>query len=244
MPAVGVMLLLVQIAFAVHVVRTGREIYWIFIIIFLPAIGCLIYFVTQVMPELGQNRSLRMAGSGLARTIDPQRELRRRKEELAVVDTIENRVKLAEECIAADLATDAIELLEPCLRGGNENDPNILLTMAQAQFSAGQYQAAKETMEHLIAANPSFKSHDGHLLYARTLEALDLKERTLKEYESLAASYPGEEARVRYGMLLQRIGQTEKARQMFTESLSRAKRAPGYYRRKEREWLKLARQNL
>ena len=244
MPAVGVMLLLVQIAFAVHVVRTGREIYWIFIIIFLPAIGCLIYFVTQVMPELGQNRGLRMAGSGLARAIDPQRELRRRKEELAVVDTIENRVKLAEECIAAELGTDAIELLEPCLRGGNENDPNILLTLAQAQFSAGQYQAAKETMEHLIAANPTFKSHDGHLLYARTLEALDLKERTLKEYESLAASYPGEEARVRYGMLLQRIGQTEKARQMFTESLSRAKRAPGYYRKKEREWLKLARQNL
>ncbi len=244
MPAIGVVLLLVQIAFAVHVVRTGREIYWIFIIIFLPAIGCLIYFLTQIMPELGQSRTLRTAGSGLAKAIDPQRELRRRKEELAVVDTIENRVKLAEECIAANMATDAIELLQPCLRGGNENDPNILLTLAQAQFSAAQYPAARETMEHLIAANPSFKSYDGHLLYARTLEALDLKERTLAEYEALAASYPGEEARVRYGMLLQRLGQKEKARQMFTESLSRAKRAPGYYRKKERQWLNLAKQNL
>ncbi len=244
MPAIGIVLLLVQIAFAVHVVRTGREIYWIFIIIFLPAIGCLIYFFTQIMPELGQSRTLRTAGSGLAKAIDPQRELRRRKEELAVVDTIEHRVKLAEECIAANLATDAIELLEPCLRGGNENDPNILLTLAQAQFSAAQYPAARETMEHLIAANPSFKSHDGHLLYARTLEALDLQERTLAEYEALTASYPGEEARVRYGLLLQRIGQKEKARQMFTESLSRAKRAPGYYRKKERQWLNLAKQNL
>lgn len=244
MPAIGVLLLLVQIAFAVHVVRTGREIYWIFIIIFLPAIGCLIYFITQIMPELGRSRTLRNAGSGLAKAIDPQRELRRRKEELAVVDTIANRVKLAEECIAAGLATDAIELLEPCLRGDNENDPNILLTMAQAQFAAAQYPAARQTLEHLIAANPLFKSHDGHLLYARTLEALDLKERALQEYAVLASSYPGEEARVRYGMLLLRIGQNEKARQMFTESLDRAKRAPGYYRKKERQWLKLAKQNL
>ncbi len=244
MPTLGVLLLLVQIAFAVHVVRTGREIYWIFIIIFLPAIGCLIYFITQIMPELGQNRTLHKAGSDLAKAIDPQRELRRRKEELAVVDTIANRVKLAEECLAAGLATDAIELLEPCLRGGNENDPNILLTMAQAQFSAEQYPAAQQTLEHLIATNPSFKSHDGHLLYARTLEALEQKERALQEYAVLATSFPGEEARVRYGMLLQRIGQTEQARQIFTESLNRAKRAPGYYRKKERQWLKLAKQNL
>ncbi len=244
MPAIGVLLLLVQIAFAVHVVRTGREIYWIFIIIFLPAIGCLIYFITQIMPEFGQNRTLRKAGGGLARAIDPQRELRRRKEELAVVDTIENRVKLAEECLAAGLATDAIELLQPCLRGGNENDPNILLTLSQAQFTAEQFSASRQTMEHLIAANPTFKSHDGHLLYARTLEALDLKELALQEYAVLATSYPGEEARVRYGMLLQRIGQPEQARQLFTESLNRAKRAPGYYRRKEQQWLKLAKQNL
>ena len=244
MPVIGVLLLLIQIAFAVHVVRTGREIYWIFIIIFLPAIGCLIYFITQIMPELGQSRTLRKAGSGLAKAIDPQRELRRRKEELAVVDTTENRVKLAEECITAGLATDAIELLEPCLRSGNENDPNILLTLAQAQFSAAQDPAARQTMEHLIAANPSFKSHDGHLLYARTLEALDLKEQALQEYAVLATSFPGEEARVRYGLLLQRIGQTEQARQMFTESLDRASRAPGYYRKKEQQWLKLAKQNL
>lgn len=244
MPAVGVLLLLIQIAFAVHVVRTGREIYWIFIIIFLPAVGCLVYFITQVMPELGQNRRLRKAGSGLAKTLDPQRELRRRKEELALVDTTANRVKLAEECLAAGLAADAIELLEPCLRGGNENDPNLLLTLAQAQFSAAQYPAARQTMEQLIAANPSFRSHDGHLLYARTLEALDLIDAALREYAVLATAFPGEEARVRYGMLLQRIGRKEQAQEMFTESLNRAKRAPGYYRKKEQQWLKLAKQNL
>ncbi|MCU7960171.1 MAG: hypothetical protein KZQ58_09260 [gamma proteobacterium symbiont of Bathyaustriella thionipta] len=66
----------------------------------------------------------------------------------------------------------------------------------------------------------------------------------MEEYAALSHSYPGEEARVRYGLLLLESGQTEKATQLFQESLLRAKRAPKYYRKKEQKWLKLAQQNI
>ena len=65
----------------------------------------------------------------------------------------------------------------------------------------------KLTLERLIESNPDFKSADGHLLYARSLENLALLDDAIKEYEILSRSYPGEEARVRYGLLLQKTGQ-------------------------------------
>ena len=70
--------------------------------------------------------------------------------------------------------------------------------LAQAYFESSGHAKAKETLERLIASNPDYESHDGHLLYARTLEALGEVDAAIKEYEILATAYPGEEARAWY----------------------------------------------
>ena len=226
---VGILLLIVQIGFAVHAVKTGRETYWVYIIIFIPGIGCAIYFLTQVLPELGQSHTVRKAGNSLIKAVDPERELRRRKEEIEIADTIENRMNLANECIDAGFSAEAVTLLEGCLKRGHEGDPHILLRLARALFDSERYKDAKEVLENIIEKNPSFKSHEGHLLYVRSLEEIGLTEDAVKEYEVVSTSFPGEEARVRYGLLLQKIGRHTDAKNIFNESLLRAKRAPKYY---------------
>lgn len=240
----AVVLLLIQIAFAVHVVKSGRDRYWIYLILFLPAIGCAVYFITQVLPEMGQSRTVRHATRSLLKAVDPERELRRRKEELATADTIENRMRLAEECIEAGFYADAIGLLLECLRGPHQDDPHLLLMLARARFAAGFFADARQTLEQLIERNPAFKSHEGHLLYARCLESLNQSEAATAEYEVLLHTFPGEEARVRYALMLARMGQTEQARRLFNDALLRARRAPNYYRQQERPWLALAEQHL
>lgn len=243
MPAVGGLLILIQIAFAIHVIRSGREMYWLYLIMFLPGIGCAIYFFTQVLPDMQNNYSVRKAGNQLLKAIDPERELRRRKDELEIADTVENRVKLADECIEAGFYAEAIPLLQRCQQNGHD-DPDILLKLASAYFGAGEYQACVETLDNLIRLHPGFRSHDGHLLYARSLAALGRTPQALEEYQALATSFPGEEARLRYAQLLRDNGQTGKAQQVLEEILLRTKRAPNYYRRKEQEWVKQAEQLL
>lgn len=95
-------------------------------------------------------------------------------------------------------------------------------------------------MDDLIAKNPQFRSHDGHLLYARALEAAGEPERALEEYQALVTTFPGEEARWRYANLLQQQGKTGRARQVLEEIQLRARRSPKYYRKKEQEWIKQA----
>lgn len=243
MPVLGGLIILIQIAFAIHAIRTGRETFWIYIIAFLPGIGCAVYFFTQILPEMQNNRAVRSAGNTILKAIDPERELRRRKEELEIADTVQNRVKLAAECIESGFPTEAIALLQRCLNNGHDA-PDILLKLAQAQFVAAQFQETVDTLDSLIRANPNFRSPDGHLLYARSLEALGKIPQALEEYQALAVSFPGEEARWHYAHLLHQQGQTGRARQVLEEMQLRARRSPKYYRRKELEWLKQAEQLL
>jgi hypothetical protein len=243
MSALAILLLIVQIGFAIHVVKTGRELYWILIILILPLLGCIIYFVTQVLPDMQNSRTVRNAGNTLLKAVDPQRELRRRRDELEMTDTLDNRLKLADECLEAGMSQDALDLIQSCLKGLHADDPYILLKLAQAQFDLERFAETRETLDRLITANPDFQSHDGHLLYARSLEETGEEQQALLEYEALATAYPGEEARARYGLLLQKHGQPDKAQQVFSDMLLRAKRAPVYYRKKERQWLKVAEQH-
>lgn len=158
---------------------------------------------------------------------------------LSRTQVIENRVKLADECIGAGFYTDAIDLLERCIRNGHD-EPDIYLKLAQAQFGANLPQDTVKTLDELITKNPQFRSADGHLLYARALEASNQPLRALEEYQALIPTFPGEEARWRYATLLNQQGQTNKALQVLEEIQLRARRAPKYYRQKEQEWIKQA----
>ncbi|MBU0655833.1 MAG: tetratricopeptide repeat protein [Gammaproteobacteria bacterium] len=243
MPILGGLILAIQIAFAIHAIRSGRETYWLYIIAFLPGIGCAVYFFTQVLPEMQNSYSVRKAGNRLLKAIDPERELRRRKDELEIADTVANRVMLADECIEAGFFNEAITLLQRCQQNGHD-DPDILLKLAQAQFGAKQYQQAIETLDLLIKTHPGFRSPDGHLLYARSLAETGQIPLALEEYQALSSSFPGEEARLRHAQLLQQNDQPGRARQVLEEIQLRAKRAPKYYRRKEQEWIRQAEQML
>ena len=104
--------------------------------------------------------------------------------------------------------------------------------------------ATRETLDDLIEKNPEFKSADGHLLYARALEAEGDVAKALSEYATLAEYYPGAEAGVRYARLLNKSDQRPLAQQTLKALLDRAKYAPAHYRKAQREWLDEAHREL
>ena len=65
----------------------------------------------------------------------------------------------------------AITHYEETLTGLYEHDPDLLLGLATAQFRNDQFEDARASLERLIEHNPEYKSADGHLLYARAVEA-------------------------------------------------------------------------
>ena len=67
----------VQVGLIVHVIKTGRNMLWIWALALLPLVGAIAYVAVELLPELMGGRTARRAKSGMQRMIDPDRALRR-----------------------------------------------------------------------------------------------------------------------------------------------------------------------
>jgi hypothetical protein len=234
----------IQILLIIHVIRTGRNQLWIWVLLFLPLAGGVAYVVVEMLPELIRSRTARRTARGLRKAMDPGADLRRFESEARVGGNVASRQRYAEELARHGRYDEAIGQYREALTGLYEHDPNLMLGLAQAQFGKGDAAGARATLDELIRLNPDFRSPVGHLLYARALEAEGNVQKALEEYRVLATSYPGAEAAVRYAQLLQAQGERAEAQRIVRELLEQARIAPGHYRRAQRTWLEAAQRLL
>jgi hypothetical protein len=239
MPIFGLSTVIAVIA-AVHLLRTGRDMRWLFLIIFVPVIGPLVYFFVEVLPSLRQNPTARRALRAARASVDPGRGVREGELDYERSQNIETAARLAEELTKAGRFDEAIKVCADARTGLFEDDPKILLALANAQFAAGRYADVIGTLDYLRDKNPGQRAADGHLIYARALEEGGATERALKEYDALARYYPGAEARVRQAMLYKKLGRGVEAQELFAAILKDARLAPKHFRRSQKEWIALA----
>ena len=238
---------LLSLGLIVHCIKTGRNTIWVYLLVVLitfPFVGSLVYFGAEILPELLKSRTSQRAMRGIRTTLDPEGNLRKYQNEMQVTGNVASRQRYADELVKLGRAAEALPIYQTCLTGVFQEDPKLLLGYAHAHFEAGDPAAARRTLDDLIQKNPEFKSADGHLLYARAVEAEGDMEKALSEYAALAEYYPGAEAGVRYARMLNKLGKRAEAQQTLKALLDRAKFAPAHYRKAQREWLDEAHREL
>jgi hypothetical protein len=232
----------IQVGFIIHVIKTGRNSLWIWVLVIpvLAVPGMIAYFFVEILPGLLQSRTAQRTARGFKKAMDPEGDLRRFENEARVGGNVASRQRYADELVRHDRHDEAIAQYRSALTGLYEHDPNLMLGIARAQFAKGDAPAARATLDDLIRLNPDFRSPDGHLLYARALEAEGNVQKALEEYKVLATSYPGAEAAVRYAQLLQTQGRQADAQKVARDLLEQARIAPAHYRKAQRSWLDIA----
>jgi hypothetical protein len=241
MPLVLALNVLVQLLFVVHAYRSGAPRYWVLIILAFPVAGCLAYYFLEVFPRSREAVATRRAARKLARSFDPHRDLRARLDELEACGSIDNRVALAEECLANGLPGEAVALYRATLAGAYENDPHLLFGLARALIESGAWDDAADAVERLRRCHPCHKPNETRLLHARVLEGRGETATALVEYRELVPVFVGLEARCRYGQLLERLELRGEARTVFDAAHAQAKRTPSPVEAEAR-WAKLARE--
>lgn len=235
---------LVQLALIVHVLKTGRNAIWVFVLLFAPFIGGLAYFIVELLPDLMGSRGGRKAQRSVANAIDPNRDLRAASQQHAVADTVQNSLVLANQHLERQQYREAADLFGRCLRGLYADDPDILFGLAKAQFGLNDYAAVIATLDRLRGTNPKARTADSHLLYARAQEESGATDNAKTEYEALAKYYPGPEPRCRLALILKARGDAEGARKLFAGVVGESEVAGRHYNQIHREWVALARREL
>jgi hypothetical protein len=242
-PVIGVVIPLIQIAAAVHVLRTRNSFYWLWIIFFLPPLGAIIYFFVEIYPSL---RSGQMSNpiTALLDWWDPKREYYRLKENLELSDTVANRKALAEYHLKNGDYPQGIDLYRGCLRGPFKDDATVHLDLARAHFLAGEHEEAKQLLEKLRQMAPNYEPHKRDFLLARSLEELGDTQTAIIFYEKVQIGLTHEEARVRLALLLEERGERQKAKSIYVDVVRRMKKAAHHYRREQKEWWRTAQERL
>lgn len=232
--------IIIQVILIIHVIKTGRNQIWIWVLALLSVPGAIAYIVVELLPDVFRSRAAQRTARGLKKAMDPTADLRRYENEARVTGNVAARQRYAEELTRQGRFDDAIAQFREALTGLYEHDPNLMLGIARAQFGKGDATGARSTLDDLIRLNPDFRSPEGHLLYARSLETEGNIEKAIEEYRVLAASYPGAEAAVRFAQLLKAQGRTDESRQVARDLLEQARIAPAHYRRAQKSWLDAA----
>jgi len=244
MQTTGILILLIQIAFAVHALRRGYPIFWVFLIVFVPLIGCLLYIIMVLAPEFTQSRVAADGSRALRRAIDPNKALRELQQALEVSDTVANRIGLAEELARHGRFDEAIALYERSRVGIHRNDPVVLLGLSAALVENGQFDKAKEALDAYHEADPGNRTTEADLLLARTLQGLGDRETALQVYEQLLKTASGPEVKVRSAALLDSMGQTAPARTLYEEVVKDVGLGNRHSQKLNRRWVDEAKRAL
>ena len=236
--------LVVQVLLIVHCIRTGRNSLWIWVLALLSVPGIIAYLAIEIVPDLWRSRTAGRAVRGMRRVLDPGQQLRAYEQAAQRSGDVASRQRYAAALVQQGQAAPAIDIYRQALTGLYQHDPDLMLGLAEAQFAAGDAAAARATLDELIERNPDFKSPQGHLLYARALEAEGNLSKALEEYAAVAGYYAGAEAQLRHAQLQVRLGQRDAARQTLAALLEHARLAPRHYRRAQEPWLSAARREL
>ena len=244
MPLLGVVVVIIQVCFAYHAIKTGRPWWWFGIILGFPVIGCLLYYFIEVFPGTRESRKAEQAVHALIQSFDPDKTLREKVANLEDCGSVENRVALARSCRDRKMYAEAAALYRSCLAGVHESDPDIRYGLGVALFALQDFKGAHGMAHALRHSHPKFRMEDVRLLGAKALEGMARFDEALAEYRVLADTYVGEEARWRYGALLVRMGRAAEAGEIFRRMLRNAERMPDQYREAQHEWLAAARSQL
>lgn len=218
MPFIGIGLhILVALFFAIHAVRTGREIYWLVILFMFPLLGSIVYLVAVYLPDSRLQYTVRKTVSAAARGLDPGRELRESQQAFDLTPTAQNQIRLAEALLAASVTNQAIEHYEACLQGPFANDPEIRLGAARARCQGGHYPAAIALLEAIRNESPNYRAEQVAILLAQAYADAGRSDDAQSEFASAISRFGSFEARVEYALWALSVGNLDIARAQHKE---------------------------
>lgn len=223
----------------IHSLRKGNQNKWLWVIIFLPVIGSLIY----IFSEMFSGNEVSQVQKGLGAFVNPGGRIKKLEEQLRFADTFTNKVQLADAYLATSQTEKAVTLYEKSLNGVFAENEYVLLQLIEAYSQLNDYPKVI-TAARKVYPLPQFLRSRQHLLYAMALEATGVEAAAEAEFKQMTARFSNFEARYQYGQFLLRHGRESEAFNLYHDMIDESRQLSPRERSANRQWVNLAKESL
>ena len=229
-----------QIICILHALKTNRR-DWIYLLIFLPLIGAIIYIIREILP--GSRLSEMNAGN--VKTFFPSGRIKELERNLKIADTDANRLRLAEEYARQGNFVRAMELTKTCMIGIYAKDVSMMLNIGRYAYGAGLYTESLDWLNKVLQERKNkFERPEDELVYAKALHKSGDTIKAETAYQQIIRVHHSLEARYHYGLLLKEAGRTDEANIQFKTVIEERSFHPKHVRRVNAQWVRASRQAL
>jgi hypothetical protein len=226
------------IAMAAHVVKTGQDTFWLWIVIMSPPLGGLAYLAIVVVPGLVRGQGARKVAQGAREALDPHRDYREARQAVEDSPTVHNRMRLAAAAGELGRHDEAEAIYREAAQGVHAEDPALRLGRAKALIELGRPGEALALLEAIERDGET--TAPATLALARAYEGLGRVDDADRTYRLAVQKIAGLEAIARHAAFLRAIGRRGEADELVSEIDRRAAKAIGPFRKEARAWRELA----
>ena len=231
-----------SVLLCIHCVRTGQDMYWLWIILGLQPIGGVVYLLAIVLPGVVKGGTVRNIEKSAIATLDPTRGYRQASAAHEDAPTVANKMKLAAAAMALERFEEAERLYAEAAQGIHAEDPALLLGRANALIELGRYADALPPMDKLGENEDKGRTPNAALALGRIYEGLGSTAEADSAYQWASQRLPGLEALARYTAFMARRERREEAAEALEEMDKRIIKLRGPFKKEAKHWRDLASQ--
>ncbi len=157
-------ILLLQAFCLYHAYRNNTHQKWLWLIIFIPLIGCLIY----LYDNFASRGNLEDVQEGVKTMVNSNYQINKLEKEIKYAPTVSNKVKLADAYVQHQRYAEAIPLYQSCLQGLYADDAHLTKKLLRVLYLNKDYAAAIECGQKLLQEK-SFHQDETRVAFAWSL---------------------------------------------------------------------------
>jgi hypothetical protein len=222
-----------QILALIHFFRRRPEGYWFFAIMFLGALGALIYFVVEVVPDAGLLRASFHRAGRRRRIAELEAIVRENSaignvEELADLSFDEGQFAKARELYGQVLASPQVTSVDPYYRRG------------VSALMLGDAAAAIPDLERVVRSEPKYDIYRAAGLLGQAYAQANMPDKADAQFRAATDASTLSETYFNYASFLAAQLRNDEARDWAERILAKKATMPRFARRQERPWFRKA----
>ncbi len=195
-----------------HYYKNRGSYYWIFVILFLSALGCIIYLIMEVYNK----RDAEKITSEITHIINPTKKIKDLEKQLQFSESYQNRVNLADAYLENKDYQNAIPHYLDALEDSFQNDLYVIKQLIEAYFNIEDCEQVIVYAEK-IKDQSEFKKSRSQFLYGLALERLGRFEEAETNLRAIDIRYSFYEERLIFAKFLMSRKKPNEAREILEE---------------------------